>query len=238
MGLIKEGKDYAILTDILGDEDHLGDMDFKVTGTDKGITALQMDIKITSITFEIMEHALAQAKDGRMHILGKIEKAIKAPRKEVSEFAPRSYKIQINPEKLRDVIGKGGVVIQALTRETDTQIELEEDGTVRILAKTQEDAEEAIARIKEIVAEPEIGQIYEGEITGIKEFGLFVKLLKNFESMVHISEITGERLAKIEDAKIKEGDKVFVRYLGTDKRGKTRLSMVGIDQKTGKEIKK
>ena len=238
MGLIKEGDDYAILTDILGDEDHLGDMDFKVTGTDKGITALQMDIKITSITFEIMEHALSQAKDGRMHILGKIEKAIKAPRKQLSEFAPQSYTMKINPEKVRDVIGKGGAVIQALTRETNTQIELEDDGTVKIMAADKTDADEAIRRIKEIVAEPEIGEIYEGEVSGIKDFGLFVKILKNFESMVHISEITGERLNKIEDAKIKVGDKVFVRYLGADKRGKTRMSMVGIDQKTGQEIKK
>ncbi|MBQ6110001.1 MAG: polyribonucleotide nucleotidyltransferase [Alphaproteobacteria bacterium] len=235
MGLIKEGDDYAILTDILGDEDHLGDMDFKVTGTDKGITALQMDIKITSITFEIMEHALAQAKDGRMHILGKIEKAIKAPRKHVSEFAPQMYTMQINSDKVRDVIGKGGVVIQALTRETNTQIELEDSGSVKILASSQEEANEAMNRIKEIVAEPEVGEIYKGEVTGIKDFGLFVKILKNFESMVHISEITGERLDKIEDAKIKVGDTVYVRYQGMDKRGKTRMSMVGIDQKTGKE---
>lgn len=237
MGLIKEGDKYAILTDILGDEDHLGDMDFKVTGTDKGITALQMDIKITSITFEIMEHALSQAKDGRMHILGKIEKAIKAPRKNVSEYAPQSYSVKINPDKVRDVIGKGGSVIQALTRETNTQIDIEDDGTIKIMAVSKEDADAAIARIKEIVAEPEVGQIYEGVVSGVKDFGLFVKIMKNFESMVHISEITGERLAKIEDAKIKEGDKVFVRFLGTDKRGKTRMSMVGIDQKTGKEKK-
>ena len=235
MGLIKEGDDYAILTDILGDEDHLGDMDFKVTGTDQGITALQMDIKITSITFEIMEHALAQAKDGRMHILGKIEKAIKAPRKHVSEFAPQMYNMQINPDKVRDVIGKGGAVIQALTRETNTQIELEDSGAIKIMASSQEEANEAMNRIKEIVAEPEVGEIYKGEVTGIKDFGLFVKILKNFESMVHISEITGERLDKIEDAKIKVGDTVYVRYQGMDKRGKTRMSMVGIDQKTGKE---
>ena len=237
MGLIKEGDDYAILTDILGDEDHLGDMDFKVTGTDRGITALQMDIKITSITFEIMEHALAQAKDGRMHILGKIEKAIKAPRKNVSEFAPQAYTIKINPDKVRDVIGKGGSVIQALTRETNTTIDLEDDGTVKIMATSKEEADNAIARIKDIVAEPEVGEIYAGVVSGIKDFGLFVKILNGFESMVHISEITGERIAKIEDTKIKEGDKVFVKYLGADKRGKTRMSMVGIDQKTGKETK-
>ena len=236
MGLIKEGDDYAILTDILGDEDHLGDMDFKVTGTDQGITALQMDIKITSITFEIMEKALAQAKDGRMHILGKIKAAIDKPRDHVSEYAPQLYTMQINPDKVREVIGKGGVVIQALTRDTNTTIDLEDDGTVKILAVTREDADAAIARIKEIVAEPEIGQIYPGVVSGMKDFGLFVKIMNGFEAMVHISEITGKRLEKIEDAKLKEGDKVFVRYLGPDKRGKTRMSMVGIDQKTGKEI--
>ncbi len=238
MGLIKEGDDYAILTDILGDEDHLGDMDFKVTGTDRGITALQMDIKITSITFEIMKKALAQAKDGRMHILGKIEKAIKTPRDHVSEFAPQMYTMKINPDKVREVIGKGGSVIQALTRETNTNIDLEDDGTVKIMATTREDADAAIARIKDIVAEPEVGVIYAGTVSGVKDFGLFVKIMNGFESMVHISEITGERLAKIEDAKLKEGDKVFVKYLGLDKRGKTRLSMVGIDQKTGAEVKK
>ena len=238
MGLIKEGDDYAILTDILGDEDHLGDMDFKVTGTDQGITALQMDIKITSITFEIMKRALAQAKDGRMHILGKIKAAIDKPRDHVSEYAPQMYTIQINPDKVRDVIGKGGVVIQALTRDTNTTIDLEDDGTVKILAVTREDADAAIARIKEIVAEPEIGEIYPGVVSGMKDFGLFVKIMNGFEAMVHISEITGKRLEKIEDAGLKEGDKVFVKYLGPDKRGKTRMSMVGIDQKTGKKTKK
>ncbi len=237
MGLIKEGDDYAILTDILGDEDHLGDMDFKVTGTDHGITALQMDIKITSITFEIMEKALAQAKDGRMHILGKITSAIKKPRDHVSEFAPQMYTMKINPDKVREVIGKGGVVIQALTRDTNTTIDLEDDGTVKIMAVTREDADAAIARIKEIVAEPEVGEIYAGVVSGMKDFGLFVKILNGFEAMVHISEITGKRLEKIEDAGYKEGDAVYVKYLGPDKRGKTRMSMVGIDQKTGKETK-
>ena len=238
MGLIKEGDDYAILTDILGDEDHLGDMDFKVTGTDQGITALQMDIKITSITFEIMERALAQAKDGRMHILGKIEKAIKKPRANVSEYAPQAYAMKINPDKVREVIGKGGSVIQALTRETNTQIDLADDGSIKIMATTKEEADEAIRRIKEIVAEPEVGMIYKGTVSGIKDFGLFVKIMNGFEALVHISEITGERIAKIEDAKFNEGDTVYVRYLGADKRGKTRMSMVGIDQKTGEEIKK
>ena len=238
MGLIKEGDDYAILTDILGDEDHLGDMDFKVTGTDQGVTALQMDIKITSITFEIMERALAQAKDGRMHILGKIEKAIKKPRDHVSEYAPQAYTMKINPDKVREVIGKGGSVIQALVRETNTIIDLEDDGTIKIMATDKEDADAAIQRIKDIVAEPEVGQIYKGTVSGMKDFGLFVKIMNGFEAMVHISEITGERIAKIEDTKIKEGDTVYVRFLGADKRGKTRMSMVGIDQKTGEEIKK
>ena len=238
MGLIKEGDDYAILTDILGDEDHLGDMDFKVTGTNQGVTALQMDIKITSITFEIMERALAQAKDGRMHILGKIEKAIKKPREHVSEYAPQAYTMKINPDKVREVIGKGGSVIQALVRETNTIIDLEDDGTIKIMATAKEDADNAIQRIKDIVAEPEVGQIYKGTVSGMKDFGLFVKIMNGFEAMVHISEITGERIAKIEDTKIKEGDTVYVRYMGADKRGKTRMSMVGIDQKTGEEINK
>ena len=188
--------------------------------------------------FEIMEKALAQAKDGRMHILGKITKAISKPRAHVSEYAPQMYTIKINPDKVREVIGKGGVVIQALTRDTNTTIDLEDDGTVKILAVTREDADAAIARIKEIVAEPEIGEIYPGVVSGMKDFGLFVKIMNGFEAMVHISEITGKRLAKIEDAGFKEGDKVYVRYLGPDKRGKTRMSMVGIDQKTGTETKK
>ena len=237
MGLIKEGDDYAVLTDILGDEDHLGDMDFKVTGTDRGITALQMDIKITSITFEIMKKALEQAKAGRMHILGKINDAISAPRDKVSEYAPQMYTMKINPDKVREVIGKGGSVIQALTRETNTNIDLEDDGTVKIMAVSKEDADAAIRRIKDIVAEPEVGTIYAGTVSGVKDFGLFVKIMNGFESMVHISEITGKRIDKIADAGYKEGDKVFVKYLGADKRGKTRMSMVGIDQKTGAETK-
>ena len=236
MGLIKEGDDYAILTDILGDEDHLGDMDFKVTGTKDGITALQMDIKITSITFDIMKHALEQAKAGRMHILGKITSAIAEPRNAVSKYAPQVYTIKINPDKVREVIGKGGVVIQALVRETNTTIDLEDDGTVKILATTKEEADDAIARIKEICAEPEVGEIYKGTVTGVKDFGIFVKIMNNFESMVHISEISKKRLKKIEDAGIKEGDTVYVRYLGIDNRGKTRLSMLGINQETGEEV--
>ncbi|NMA32905.1 MAG: polyribonucleotide nucleotidyltransferase, partial [Alphaproteobacteria bacterium] len=218
MGLIKEGDEFEVLTDIMGDEDHLGDMDFKVTGTDKGITALQMDIKITSITFEIMKQALAQAKDGRMHILGIMNKAIKTPRKSLSEHAPQAFTMKINPDKIRDVIGKGGSVIQSLTKETNTNIDLADDGTIKIMATDKADAELAMAKIKEIIAEPEVGQIYEGIVSGLKDFGLFVKIMNgNFESLVHISEITGKRLNTIEEAKIKEGDKVFVKYMGMDK---------------------
>ena len=233
MGLIKEGNNYAVLTDILGDEDHLGDMDFKVCGTEKGITALQMDIKITSITFEIMEKALSQAKEGRNHILGVMDKAIKAPRAEVSQYAPQVYSMKISVDKIRDVIGKGGAIIQGLVRDTGTTIDIDDNGGIKILATTLEQAEDAMARIKAIAAEPEIGAVYEGIVSGIKDFGIFVKFMGNNESMVHISEITGKRLEKIEDAKLKEGDHVWVKYLGADKRGKTRLAMKGINQKTG-----
>jgi len=227
------------LTDILGDEDHLGDMDFKVAGTEKGITSLQMDIKITSITFEIMEKALAQAKDGRLHILDVMKKTIAKPAAEMSEFAPQVFTMKIHPDKIREVIGKGGSVIKALTAETNTSIDLADDGTVKISYVDAADKEAAIEKIKAIIAEPEVGEIYPGVVSGMKDFGLFVKIMNGtFESLVHISEITGERLGKIEDAKLKEGDAVFVKYLGVDKRGKTRFSMVGIDQKTGEEKKK
>jgi len=237
MGLIKEGKDYAVLTDILGDEDHLGDMDFKVCGTEKGVTALQMDIKITSITFEIMEKALAQAKEGRLHILGKITDAINAPRKTLSEFAPQIYTMRINPEKIRDVIGKGGAVIQGIVKDTGATIDIEESGEIKILAISKEQAEDVINRIKAITAEPEAGELYEGVISGMKDFGLFVKIMGDFESLVHISEITGKRIEKIADAGFKEGDRVWIKYLGKDNRGKTRMTMRNINQETGKEEK-
>ena len=236
MGLIKEGKKYAVLTDILGDEDHLGDMDFKVTGTDKGITALQMDIKITSITFEIMKEALSQAKDGRLFILDKIKKTIKSPRNSLSVFAPQIYTMNINPDKIRDVIGKGGAVIQSLVKETNTTIDLTDDGLVKILASSKEDADNAIEKIKSIVSEPEEGIIYKGIVSGFKDFGVFVKIMNNLEVMVHISEITGKRLETIEDAKLKKGQIVFVKFLGLDKKGKMKMTMVGIDQKTGREL--
>jgi len=236
MGLIKEGDKYAVLSDILADEDHLGDMDFKVAGTKDGITSLQMDLKITSVNFDIMEKALAQAKDGRLHILDVMAKAIKTPRAALSEFAPQVFVMKIHPDKIREVIGKGGSVIKALTAETNTGIDLEDDGTVKIMYTDVADRDAAVERIKAITAEPEVGLIYEGVVSGKKDFGIFVKIMKGtFESMVHISEITGERLNTIEDAKLNEGDKVFVKYLGVDKRGKTRMSMVGINQKTGEE---
>ncbi|MCL2369143.1 MAG: S1 RNA-binding domain-containing protein, partial [Alphaproteobacteria bacterium] len=238
MGLIKEDDKWAVLSDILGDEDHLGDMDFKVAGTDKGITSLQMDLKITSVDFDIMEKALAQAKDGRLHILGEMNKTIKKPAA-MSEFAPQVHTMKINPDKIREVIGKGGSVIKALTASTNTSIDLSDDGTVKIAYVDMDDLNNVLDQIKAICAEPEVGDIYEGVVSGLKDFGLFVKIMNGtFESLVHISEITGERLAKIEDAKLKEGDKVFVKYLGVDKRGKTRLSMININQKTGAEEKK
>ena len=237
MGLIKEGKDYAVLTDILGDEDHLGDMDFKVCGTADGITALQMDIKITSITFEIMEKALKQAREGRLHILEAMDKAIKKPRTKLSEYAPQVYEMKISVDKIRDVIGKGGSIIQGLVRDTGTTIDIDDNGVIKILAISKEQADDAMERIKQIAAEPEVGAIYQGVVSGVKDFGLFVKFMGANESMVHISEITGERLKTIQDAKLKEGDSVWVKYLGADKRGKTRLSMKEVDQKTGKEIK-
>ncbi|MCL2757838.1 MAG: polyribonucleotide nucleotidyltransferase [Alphaproteobacteria bacterium] len=236
MGLIKEGDKYAVLSDILADEDHLGDMDFKVAGTKDGITSLQMDLKITSVNFDIMEKALAQAREGRMHILDVMSDAIKSPRKELSEFAPQAFVMKIHPDKIREVIGKGGSVIKSITAETNTGIDLSDDGTVKIMYTDIADRDAAVERIKSIVAEPEVGMIYEGVVSGKKDFGLFVKVMNGtFESMVHISEITGERLNTIEDAKLSEGDKVFVKYLGLDKRGKTRMSMVGINQKTGAE---
>ncbi len=235
MGLVKEGKEFAVLTDILGDEDHLGDMDFKVAGSEKGVTALQMDIKITSITFEIMKIALAQAFEGRKHILGIMTSAIKKPRTELSKYAPQTLEMKINPDKIREVIGKGGSVIQDITKKTNTSIDINDEGVIKITATDVEDANRAIDMIKVITAEPEVGMIYEGSVVSIKDFGAFVKFFGSNEGLVHISEITGERLDSMDQAKLKEGQKVFVQYTGMDKRGKTKLSMVGIDQKTGKK---
>ncbi len=224
MGLIKDESRFAVLTDILGDEDHLGDMDFKVAGTTFGITALQMDIKIQGITKEIMQVALAQAKEARMHILGKMQEAMGQANAEVSDFAPRLYVMKINPEKIRDVIGKGGAVIRALTEETGTQINIEEDGTITIASNDSAKADEAKRRIAEITAEVEIGKIYEGAVTKILDFGALINLLPGKDGLLHISQIAHERVEKVTDY-LKEGQIVKVKVMETDEKGRVKLSM-------------
>ncbi|HHV48691.1 MAG TPA: polyribonucleotide nucleotidyltransferase [Rhodocyclaceae bacterium] len=224
MGLIKDGNRFAVLTDILGDEDHLGDMDFKVAGTTGGITALQMDIKIQGITKEIMQVALAQAKDARLHILNLMQEAAAGPRQEMSAYAPRLYTFKINPEKIRDVIGKGGAVIRALTEETGTTIDIQDDGTITIAATSGEAAALARAKIDAITAEVEIGKIYEGTVLKILEFGAIVQVLPGKDGLLHISQIAKERVSKVEDY-VKEGQVVRVKVLETDDRGRVKLSM-------------
>ena len=224
MGLIKEDNRFAVLTDILGDEDHLGDMDFKVAGTTNGITALQMDIKIQGITKEIMQVALAQAKEARMHILGKMQEAMAEAKTEVSNFAPRLFTMKINPEKIRDVIGKGGSVIRALTEETGTQINIDEDGTITIASSDPAKAEEAKRRIEQITAEVEIGKVYEGPITKILDFGALVNLLPGKDGLLHISQIAHERVEKVTDY-LSEGQIVKVKVMETDEKGRIKLSM-------------
>jgi len=224
MGLIKEGNKFAVLTDILGDEDHLGDMDFKVAGTTDGVTALQMDIKIQGITKEIMQVALAQAKEARMHILGKMQEAMGEAKTEVSNFAPKMYTMKINPEKIRDVIGKGGATIRALTEETGTQINIEEDGTITIAATDGAKAEEAKRRIEQITAEVEIGKVYEGPVTKILDFGALINLLPGKDGLLHISQIAHQRVEKVTDF-LSEGQIVRVKVLETDEKGRVKLSM-------------
>ncbi|MFT7324854.1 MAG: polyribonucleotide nucleotidyltransferase [Rhodoferax sp.] len=224
MGLIKDGGRFAVLTDILGDEDHLGDMDFKVAGTTNGITALQMDIKIQGITKEIMQVALAQAKEARMHILGKMTEAMAEAKTEVSTFAPRLFTMKINPEKIRDVIGKGGSVIRALTEETGTQINIDEDGTITIASADPAKAEEAKRRIQQITAEVEIGKIYEGPVTKILDFGALINLLPGKDGLLHISQIAHERVEKVSDY-LTEGQIVKVKVMETDEKGRIKLSM-------------
>ncbi len=224
MGLIKEGNKFAVLTDILGDEDHLGDMDFKVAGTAAGITALQMDIKIEGITREIMQVALAQAKEGRMHILQKMQDAMGTPRSELSAFAPRLIKMKINPEKIRDVIGKGGAVIRALTEETGTQIDIEDDGTVIIASVDLEKGREAERRIRELTAEVEVGKIYDGTVLRLLDFGAIVQILPGRDGLLHISQIANERVNQVSDY-LKEGQAIKVKVLEADEKGRLRLSM-------------
>ncbi|MBW4046971.1 MAG: polyribonucleotide nucleotidyltransferase [Proteobacteria bacterium] len=224
MGLIKDGNRFAVLTDILGDEDHLGDMDFKVAGSAIGITALQMDIKIQGITREIMQVALAQAREGRMHILGLMQQAVGGARTEVSPYAPRLYTMKINPERIRDVIGKGGAVIRALTEETGTQIDIAEDGTITVAATDAKQAKEAMRRIGELTAEVEIGQIYEGAVVKLLDFGALVNVLPGKDGLLHISQIANERVNKVSDY-LQEGQKVRVKVIETDDKGRFRLSI-------------
>ncbi|MDD3936994.1 polyribonucleotide nucleotidyltransferase [Rhodoferax sp.] len=234
MGLIKEDNRFAVLTDILGDEDHLGDMDFKVAGTTSGITALQMDIKIQGITKEIMQVALAQAKEARMHILGKMTDAMSEARTEVSNFAPRLFTMKINPEKIRDVIGKGGSVIRALTEETGTQINIDEDGTITIASADPAKAEEAKRRIEQITAEVEIGKVYEGPVVKILDFGALINLLPGKDGLLHISQIAHERVEKVTDY-LSEGQIVKVKVMETDEKGRIKLSMKALLERPAQE---
>ncbi len=234
MGLIKEGGKFAVLTDILGDEDHLGDMDFKVAGSEKGVTALQMDIKIQGITKEIMDAALKQAREGRMHILGLMKEAVGGAREEMSAYAPRIITMKINPEKIRDVIGKGGAVIRALTEETGTQIDIEEDGTIKIACTSTESGEAAKKRIEEITAEVEVGAVYDGTVVKLLDFGAIVNVLPGRDGLLHISQIAHERIATVAEH-LKEGQQVRVKVLEADEKGRLRLSMKALTEPPKKE---
>jgi len=229
MGLIKEGDKFAVLTDILGDEDHLGDMDFKVAGTENGVTALQMDIKIDGITREIMHAALEQAKAGRIHILGEMNKVLDKPRSEMSQYAPRLFTMRVHPDKIRDVIGKGGSTIRQITEETGTTIDIADDGTITIASANKEAADDARRRIEMITADVEVGKIYEGKVAKIMNFGAFVQILPGKDGLVHISQISDQRVENVTD-ELSEGQKVRVKVLEVDKQGRIRLSMKDVDQ--------
>ncbi|WP_369975883.1 polyribonucleotide nucleotidyltransferase [Xanthomonas bundabergensis] len=232
MGLVKEGDDFVVLSDILGDEDHLGDMDFKVAGTAEGVSALQMDIKIEGITEEIMKQALAQAKAGRLHILGEMASALTTPRSELSDYAPRLLTIKIHPDKIREVIGKGGSTIQAITKETGTQIDIQDDGTIVIASVNAIAAQAAKARIEQITSDVEPGRIYEGKVAKIMDFGAFVTILPGKDGLVHVSQISSDRVEKVSDV-LKEGDLVKVKVLEVDKQGRIRLSMKAVEEGEG-----
>ncbi len=227
MGLIKDGNRFAVLTDILGDEDHLGDMDFKVAGSETGITALQMDIKIQGITKEIMQIALQQAREARLHILGKMTAAISGSREELSAYAPRMIQMKIKPEKIRDVIGKGGAVIRAITEETGTTIDIQDDGSVTIACISSTGGEAAKKRIEELTAEVEVGQIYNGEVLKLLDFGAIVSVLPGKDGLLHISQIAEERVNAVSDY-LKEGQQVRVKVLEADDKGRLRLSMKAV----------
>jgi polyribonucleotide nucleotidyltransferase len=237
MGLIKEDQRFAVLSDILGDEDHLGDMDFKVAGTSEGVTSLQMDIKITGITEEIMKVALDQARDGRLHILGEMDKALNTARPELGEYAPRIETIHIPVDKIREVIGSGGSVIREIVAESGAKIDISDDGTVKIASANAESIRAAINRIKSITSEPEVGEIYQGKVVKVMEFGAFVNFFGPKDGLVHISQLADGRPKAVTDV-VKEGDSVWVKLLGFDDRGKVRLSMKVVDQKTGHELEK
>ena len=232
MGLVKEGDNFVVLSDILGDEDHLGDMDFKVAGTADGVSALQMDIKIEGITEEIMKQALQQAKAGRLHILGEMDSAITSPRAELSDYAPRLLTIKIHPDKIREVIGKGGATIQGITKETGTQIDIQDDGTIVIASVNAAAAQAAKARIEQITSDVEPGRIYEGKVAKIMDFGAFVTILPGKDGLVHVSQISSERVEKVSD-KLKEGDVVKVKVLEVDKQGRIRLSIKAVEEGEG-----
>jgi polyribonucleotide nucleotidyltransferase len=235
MGLILEDKKYAVLSDILGDEDHLGDMDFKVAGTEKGVTALQMDIKIAGITEEIMRVALSQAKDGRIHILAEMAKAITAARPQLGEHAPRIEVIQIPVDKIREVIGTGGKVIREIVEKTGAKIDISDDGTIKIASAKPESINAAIKWIKSITSDPEVGVIYDGTVVKTVDFGAFVNFYGAKDGLVHISQLAQNRVNKTTDV-VKEGDKVKVKLMGFDDRGKVRLSMKVVDQQTGEDL--
>ena len=235
MGLILEGSRFAVLSDILGDEDHLGDMDFKVAGTDIGITSLQMDIKIAGITEEIMKVALGQAKDGRIHILGEMAKALTNARAELGEYAPRIETFKIPTDKIREVIGTGGKVIREIVEKTGAKVNIDDDGTVKVASADGESIKAAIKWIKSIASDPELGQIYDGTVVKVMEFGAFVNFFGAKDGLVHISQLAASRVQKTSDV-VKEGDKVKVKLLGFDDRGKTRLSMKAVDQVTGEDL--
>jgi len=235
MGLIKEDNNYAVLSDILGDEDHLGDMDFKVAGTEIGITSLQMDIKITSITKEIMEDALKQAQEGRLHILGEMNKAIGAARDTVSDTAPRITTITVPKDRIREIIGPGGKIVREICETTGTKIDIEDDGTIKVAAVEAEASQAALDMIRDIIAEPEVGETYDGKVVKIMDFGAFVNFIGKRDGLVHISEIAPQRIGAVSDV-LSEGDSVKVKVLGIDDRGKIKLSMKVVNQETGEDI--
>ena len=237
MGLIKEGEKFAVLSDILGDEDHLGDMDFKVAGTEEGITSLQMDIKINGITEEIMQVALGQARDGRLHILGRMAEALNEARPELGEYAPRIEVLQIPVDKIREVIGSGGKVIREIVEKTGAKVDIQDDGTVKVASNSGESITAALNWIKSIAAEPEVGEIYQGTVVKVVDFGAFVNFFGARDGLVHISQLTQGRPQTVKEV-VSEGDKVYVKLMGFDDRGKVRLSMKVVDQETGQEIPK